>query len=221
MIYSGRLKRIDAEFRRFCDYRGYEVVYSGSKSLHFHFCFDLHHLKRDLAVIGNSSYRDNWVQDLSSNLLRPAYAVCWDGLAALFGDITEIKADRVLRSWEQLRRCPWALRLISGGHPLGMPTGHLIPQPVLASAIFKNSKRSATEWFHDPDKLGQVWREERVRRRKPFIEQDFSVKSREIELFEQHAPAIFHQIIRGEYPKFAHSEVTETSQIPSFLLTRA
>jgi hypothetical protein len=210
VIYSGRLKRIDAELRRFRDYRGYEVVYSGGKSLHFHFCFDLRHLKRDLAVSGNSSYRDHWFQDLPDNLLRPAYAVSWDSLAAIFGEITEIKADRGLRSWEQLRRCPWALRLVSGGHPLRLPPGHLIPQPVLASAIFKNAKRSATEWFHDPDKLGQVCREERVRRRKPFIEQDFSVTSREIELFEQHAPAIFDQIIRGEYPKFARSEVTDT-----------
>jgi hypothetical protein len=64
VVYSGRLKRIDTELRRFRDYRGYEVVYSGGKSLHFHFCFDLRHLKRDLAVSSNSSYRDNWTRDL-------------------------------------------------------------------------------------------------------------------------------------------------------------
>ena len=37
VIYSGRLKQIDAALRQYQDYRGYEVVYSGGKSLHFHF----------------------------------------------------------------------------------------------------------------------------------------------------------------------------------------
>jgi len=76
IIYSGLLKRIDAEFRRYRDYRGYEAVYSGSKSVHFHFCFDLRHLKHDLAVSGNSSYRDNWTRDLPDCLLRAPLTRC-------------------------------------------------------------------------------------------------------------------------------------------------
>jgi hypothetical protein len=210
VIYSGRLKRIDAELRRYRDYRGYEVVYSGGKSLHFHFCFDLRHLKRDLVVTGNSSYRDNWTRDLPDSLLRPAYAVSWDRLAAMFREIAEIEPDPRLRSWEQLRRCPWAFRLVSGAHPLGLPHGFLIRQPVLASAIFQNAKRRATEWFHDPDKLGESCRHEHVRRRKVLCKQDFSVTSREIELFDQYAPEMFRQIIGSDYPKFAGSEIDET-----------
>src|SRR5207302_10252908 len=93
-----------------------EVVYSGGKSLHFHFCFDLRHLKHNLAVGGNSSYRDNWTRDVPDCLLRPAYAASWDGMAATFHEITDLVPDRRLRSWEQLRRCPWALRLVKGGH---------------------------------------------------------------------------------------------------------
>jgi hypothetical protein len=121
IIYSGRLRRIDAELRRYRDYRGYEIVYSGGKSVHFHFCFDLRHLKHDLTVSGNSSYRDNWTRDVPDCLLRPAYAASWDGLAAIFRQITDLVPDPRLRSWEQLRRCPWALRLVRGGHLLGMP----------------------------------------------------------------------------------------------------
>jgi hypothetical protein len=34
VIYSGQLRQIDADLRRYRDYRGYEVVYSGGKSLH-------------------------------------------------------------------------------------------------------------------------------------------------------------------------------------------
>ena len=210
VVYSGRLKRIDAELRRYRDYRGHEVVYSGGKSLHFHFCFDLRHLKRDLVVSGNSSYRDNWTRDLPDCLLRPAYAASWDRLAVMFREIAEIEPDPRLRSWEQLRRCPWAFRLISSAHPLGLPPGYLIPQPVLASDIFQNAKRGATEWFHDPDKLGELCRHEHVRRRKALVEQDFRVTSREIELFDQYTPSIFRQIINSEYPKFAGFDTTET-----------
>jgi hypothetical protein len=210
VIYSGLLKRIDAELRRYRDYRGYEVVYSCGKSVHFHFCFDLRHLKYDSAISGNSSYRDNWTRDLPDNLLRPAYAVSWDRLGSTFREITELQPDPSLRSWEQLRRCPWALRLVKGGHPLGLPHGYLIPQPVLASGIFRNAKRGSTEWFHDPDKLGELCRHEHVRRPKSFIKPDFAVTSREQELFGQHAPEIFRQIIGAEFPKFAACDATET-----------
>src|SRR5215472_5800738 len=106
---------------------------SCAKSVHFHFCFDLRHLKHELAVSGNSSYRDNWTQDLPDCLLRPGYAATWDQLAATFREITGLEPDKRLRSWEQLRRCPWAYRLVKGAHPLGLPHGYLISQPVLAS----------------------------------------------------------------------------------------
>src|SRR5262249_2364340 len=137
-------------------------------------------------------------------------------------------------SWEQLRRCPWAFRLVKGGHPLGLPSGYLIPQPVLASGIFQNSKREATEWFHDPDKLGEWCRHQHVRRRKTVMKPVFNLTSRAMQLFEEHAPAIFRQIIAAsslrsptegrphpsggspqgsasgsEYPKFAGFEVNE------------
>ena len=146
VIYSGKLKRIDAELCRYHDYRGYEVVYGGNKSLHFDFCFDLRHLKRDLAFAGNSSFQDRWTRDLPDCLLRPAYAANWDRLASVFCEIAGIKsaADPTLKEWEHLRRCPWALRLVHGAHPLGLPIGHRIWQAVLASKIFKNAKREAS-----------------------------------------------------------------------------
>ena len=209
LIYSGQLKQIDADLRLYRDYRGYEIVYSGGKSVHFHFCFDLRHLKHELAVIGNSSYRDNWTRDVPDCLLRPAYAERWDRLAAMFREITDLEPDSGLRFWEQLRRCPWAARVIRGAHPLGLPNGHRIRQPVLASAIFQNPKREATEWFHDADKLGELCRHENIRRRKTLIKPEFDVTSHEIDSFGQHAPAIFHQIIGSEYPKFAGFEVNE------------
>jgi hypothetical protein len=92
------------------------------------------------------------------------------------------------------------------GPTLGVPD----PATRLASAIFQSTKRGATAWFHDPEKLGALCRDERVRRPKAFVELDFAVTSREMELFDQHAPAVFRQIIGAEYPKFAGVEVNET-----------
>jgi hypothetical protein len=92
---------------------------------------------------------------------------------------------------------------------------------VLASDIFRNIKRAATDWFHDPEKLGELCRHEPVRRRKTFIEREFDISSRESSLFGQHAPEIFRQIIGGtlqarhtaspgaDYPKFADFEENE------------
>lgn len=214
IIWSGKLKRIDAELRRFRDYRGHEAVYSGGKSLHLHFCFDLRHLKRDLCMTGNSSYGDNWTRDLPDCLLRPAHAANWDRLVNLFCEIAEIdrnefRADQSLSRWEQLRRCPWALRLVNGAHQLHLPHGYLACQPVLASDIFQNAKRGAKDWFHDPHNLGDFCRDEGIRRRpKSFIECDLQVSSHKLTLFEEHAPAMFRQIIGSDYPNFAGFEVT-------------
>src|SRR5262249_28631894 len=122
--------------------------------------------------------------------------------------------DPRLRLWEQLRRCPWAFRLVKGAHPLGIPPWHFIRQPVLASDIFRSTKREAIEWFHDPDKLGELCRHEHVRRRKTFIKQDFSVTTREMELFEQRAPEIFRQII-GAAPQ-AHHTASPGADYPKF-----
>jgi hypothetical protein len=40
IIWSGGLRRTDEILQHFKDYRGYEVIYGGHKSLHFHFIFD-------------------------------------------------------------------------------------------------------------------------------------------------------------------------------------
>ena len=42
-IWDGGLRRAEEYLICFKDYRGYEVVYGGRKSLHFHFVFDLRH----------------------------------------------------------------------------------------------------------------------------------------------------------------------------------
>jgi hypothetical protein len=146
IIWSGKLNRISREFEQYQDYRGYEVIYSGNKSLHFHVVFDLRHLKHELAFAANGPLRDKWRCDLPDPLLRPSHAVCWDRLAGIFREIAEIddQPDPTLREWERLRRGPWALRRIRDAHPFGLPLGHRIWQVVLATDVFQNTKRGAT-----------------------------------------------------------------------------
>jgi hypothetical protein len=193
IIWSGKLKRIDADLRRYRDYRGYEVVYSGGKSLHF------------------------WTRDLPDLLLRPAYAANWDRLApsaTMFCDIAELdpnefQPDRALAQWEQLRRCPWALRAIHGAHPLGLPSGYRVRQPVIAAGVFQHARRDAVDWFHVPEKLEQLCRSEEKRRPpRTLFQEDFIVTTRELVLFETQAPEKFRQLIGTEYPKFARFDVT-------------
>lgn len=212
LIYMGKIKRINAQLRQYRDYRGFEVVYSGKKSLHFHFCFDLRHLKRELCLIGNSSYLDHWSQDLPDPLLRPAYGVCWDRLADGFRQVAEIDfhPDPRLRSWEQLRRCPWALRRVGDNHPLGLPYGHLTHQVVLASGIFQHMQRIATDWFHEAETLGKIVRPEHARRRKSSSASAIPISSGELGVFEQHAPEVFQRLISSDYPKFARAEISST-----------
>jgi hypothetical protein len=54
IIWGGGLRRTDEILQCFKDYRGYEVIYGGRKSLHFHFIFDLRHWNHDLAFANNT-----------------------------------------------------------------------------------------------------------------------------------------------------------------------
>lgn len=212
IIWSGKLRSIGEQLERYQDYRGCEAVYAGNKSVHFHFVFDIRHLKRELAFSGNGPLRDKWVSDLPDVLLRPAYAVCWDRLRQVFREIAEVddQPDPSLRQWEHLRRGPWALRQIKDAHPLGLPLNHRVWQVVLSTNVFRNTKRGATEWFHEPASLLEQCRTENVRRRRPVVAApDIKVRSGELELFEREAPDCFRRIIGADYPAYAGFEINE------------
>src|ERR1051326_4669993 len=76
-IWDGGVRRTAEILSRFKDFRGYEVIYGGRKSLHFHFIFDLRHWNRDLAYAGNNSYQENWVGDFPDVYLREAHEDRW------------------------------------------------------------------------------------------------------------------------------------------------
>jgi hypothetical protein len=150
MIWSGGLRRTDEILQCFKDYRGFEVIYGGRKSLHFHFVFDLRHWNHDLAFANNSSYQDHWLADFPDNYLREAHEDRWYIVQRAFcrGTGIEAEADPSLQYWEQNRRVPLALRLVEEGHPLGLPVGSYVRQYVLASSVRRNIPRRGKAWFH-------------------------------------------------------------------------
>jgi hypothetical protein len=156
VIWGGDLRRIEEKLTCFKDYRGYEVVYGGRKSLHFHFVFDLRHWSHDLAFASNSSYQKNWLADFPDTYLREAHQDRWEFIADALRHGTGIEAepDPSLRFWEQNRRLPLALRLVQENHPLGLPTGSYVPQYVLASTVRKTVPRGSTSWLHHADLIG-------------------------------------------------------------------
>jgi hypothetical protein len=149
-ICGGGLGRTDKILQRFKDYRGYEVVYGGRKSVHFHFLFDLRHWNHDLAFAGNSAYQDHWRVDFPDCYLRAAHADRWAVIQAAFHRGTRIDAepDPQLRYWEQNRRLPLALRLVHDNHPLRLPAGSYVRQYVLTSSIRKHIPRQGKSWLH-------------------------------------------------------------------------
>ena len=150
VIYGGGLRRVDEILQHFKDYRGYEIVYGGRKSLHFHFVFDLRHWSHDLAFAGNSAYQDYWRADFPDCYLRAAHADRWAVIKTAFRRGTGIEAepDPQLQYWEQNRRLPLGLRLIHDDHPLELPAGSYVRQYVLTSSIRKHIPRQGKSWLH-------------------------------------------------------------------------
>jgi hypothetical protein len=148
-IWSGGLRRTDLLLQHFKDYRGYEVVYGGKKSVHFDFILDLRHWKHDLAFANNSSYQDHWRADFPDAYLREAHKDRWNVVARAFRRGTGIEEpDDSLRFWEQNRRLPLALRFVKKNHPLGLPAESYVRQYVLASSVRSNIPRCGKGWFH-------------------------------------------------------------------------
>ncbi len=101
--------QVDAKLRRFEDYRGYTIVFSGNRSLHFHFLFSTAHLEQCPAGAAAAA-RCGENQPRQSALMCNAHTVYWDCAAGIFCETLgpSLQADRKLRSVTQWRRTPWA-----------------------------------------------------------------------------------------------------------------
>jgi hypothetical protein len=136
------------------DYRGVVAVYSGSKSIHFHFIFNTIHLNRELQQL-RSPRPDAFVADLPTNHFSELVRQRWDHLAGIFRAKFSVQRnmDTSLGRYAQLRRAPWGLRQAGTNHLLGVPEGTLVPQLVLLDLSKKRSLNRSGVWFMDPADL--------------------------------------------------------------------
>jgi hypothetical protein len=106
-FFGSPFAELDREFRRVKEYRGFSIVFSGNKSLHFHFVFSTEHLLN----VPCGAVAEDRLQDFrrASAVLHNAHKRYWDHVQEGFiGTLNpSMPADPKLRSLTQWRRAPW------------------------------------------------------------------------------------------------------------------
>ncbi|MGY3449496.1 hypothetical protein [Bradyrhizobium sp. USDA 4353] len=129
---KGHFKEVDAELRKYRDYAGYSVVFSGSRSLHFHFVFCTTHL---LGASHDHSAFERWdSRQVHTTVMSNAYQTYWNAVAEIMDKLltSPVPADKSGQTYIQLKRMPWGIRkLDKDSAVLGLPAGTLVPQLVL------------------------------------------------------------------------------------------
>lgn len=127
---------------QFSDYVGLSVVYSGNKSLHYHFVFD--------STILLASGVDPILSDI-----RGGMGKAWDRLSKIFttSNILNVPEgmtpDPSLRSFEQYRRVPNATRKLESKHTIGLSVAKAcsksgeVVQACLFEELSKRAKASS------------------------------------------------------------------------------
>jgi hypothetical protein len=133
---------LDRELGRLREYRGFSIVFSGNKPIHFHFIFSTEHL------VNAPSHAVAWERGKefrgTSALLHNAHKRYWDHVHETFIRCLNpsIPADPRLRSLTQWRRTPWGIRLLEKPSVLGFPAGARIPQLVIREKLLRRSPKS-------------------------------------------------------------------------------
>lgn len=152
--------RVDQMLKRFHDFRGIAVVYSGNRSLHIHTIWDTRHLSRALSDAAGDRQLAAWQGDLSDADFQRLYRSVWEELAVEIKQVLQLEGefDAELSRMSQLRRLPWGTRLAGAdGKPnaLGIPDETLVTQCVLYDTVRVRAPKSADEWLFAPAKVQQ------------------------------------------------------------------
>jgi hypothetical protein len=140
---------VDKKLCRFKDYRGYSIVFSGNKSLHFHFKFATDHLKNCEVRAAKDDLGD-W--GLRAALIGKAHTAYWYAVSDVFLETLHSReADGHLRWITQWRRTPWGLRRLDKYSAiLDLPFGTIVPQIVIHENIRSRSVPMAVEYCISP-----------------------------------------------------------------------
>jgi hypothetical protein len=140
-FFGSPFAELDREFRRVKEYRGFSIVFSGNKSLHFHFIFSTEHLLTvPCGAVAKDRFRDF---RQAPALLHNAHKRYWDHVHQGFLRILNpsMPADPKLRSLTQWRRAPWGIRLLDEDSVLGLPRGTRVPQLVIREKLLQRAPK--------------------------------------------------------------------------------
>jgi hypothetical protein len=137
--------QVDTKLCEFNDYRGYTIVFSGNRSLHFHFVFSTRHLSK-CPWDAEAATRGGEDQSGHAALMANAHNQYWDRVSEVFSETLggSLRPDGKLRSVTQWRRTPWAIRTLEKASDiLDLPIGSRVPQIVLHENIRKRASERA------------------------------------------------------------------------------
>lgn len=145
-VSNGRLSSLHKALCEYSDYRGVSVVYSGGRSLHFHFCFDTKHLK---AVPFDAGWhvRLNRMAPHSATM-ENAYEFYWDRVRECIIEHLNpsTPTDKQMRV-TQWKRFPWGRRVHEKkkSKVFEFPRGTVVPQIVLWERLLRRAPNCSRE----------------------------------------------------------------------------
>jgi hypothetical protein len=150
---GGLIFKVDAELAPYKDYAGFCTVWSGHKSVHFHFVFVTTHLSN---APYDATAKDRWHAFREhAAVLAAAHKRYFETASQLCTSIfaSTMKPDPSMRSLTQYRRTPWGNRMLEQDSDiLGVEAGTLLPQLVLCEKLrFSRAPKGSSRFLVAPD----------------------------------------------------------------------
>lgn len=143
---STRFADLDRELNKIKEYRGYSIVFSGRRSLHFHFLFATDHLENAPSIV---TAQDRLIDHHSTAaLMENVHDLLWDHVADEFNRVLNpsLEPDRKLRGITQWRRGPWGTRVLEKpSFVLGLDIGAVVPQVVIHENIRQRAPNTKSQ----------------------------------------------------------------------------
>lgn len=141
--------RVEEKLCQLTEYRGFSIVFSGRRSLHFHVVFSTEHLEQ---CAYGALAADRLANTGGASLVAKAHEEYWDHVSSIFSEtVGPTNFDEKLRSVVQWRRTPWAIRTLDEPfEALGLSKGSRIPQIVIHENIRSRAAKNAKSFFVPP-----------------------------------------------------------------------
>jgi len=149
---AGKFALLDRVLCQFRDYRGYSVVFSGNKSLHFHYIFNTEHLEH-VPFDAARTFRDTH-REVHCSIMANVHELYWDRLKELIVEILNpsFESDGDLRRVTQWKRLPWGNRYhATEGKLFNIAAGTTVAQLVVNERIRNRAAKGYQGWLIPPE----------------------------------------------------------------------